>query len=342
MQGFVVFVPCYQIWKDRRLENNTRQIIAEWEYKKKHGSTYSSDSTKVGSRTSRLSSKPSANSIRSSRNPEMYTLSSLEKALQLNPKPLLLFAALKDFSGENISFLTHILEWKSNWSPPTPGKAKVLRKPEPTPRIDEGLRRQQFNLAVRIYSSFVSLQYSDFPINISSAHLKELDALFADAAAKISKASASSPSSSFFDFDVEKAPQVSTSETGISDEMMAYPESNHYNQVKDLKLDADANDLPDSVTVPADFGLHSFDHAEASIRELVLTNTWPKFVNAGHANSMEKLHVKERATGWTGHVDGLFSSCIKTISPKKNSTSPVKDLDGLDSSRASSDEQKLV
>jgi hypothetical protein len=35
------------------------------------------------------------------------------------------------------------------------------------------LRRKQFNTAVQIYASFVSVQYSDFPINLSFAHRRE-------------------------------------------------------------------------------------------------------------------------------------------------------------------------
>ncbi|OLE52724.1 MAG: hypothetical protein AUG51_16665 [Acidobacteria bacterium 13_1_20CM_3_53_8] len=43
-------------------------------------------------------------------------------------------------------------------------------------------RRQQFGAAVQIYISLVSVHYSDFPINLSFGHRKELNSIF-DAAA---------------------------------------------------------------------------------------------------------------------------------------------------------------
>lgn len=316
MQGFVIFVPCYQVFKNRRLEDDTRQIISEWEYRKKHGSIYDADAVNGGSRTSKLSSKTSSSSIRNPSNPELYTLGSLEKCLQLNPKPLLLFAALKDFSGENISFLTHIHEWKTNWASLTPTKSNRKGAAESSYHMSDKLYRQQFNLAVRIYSSFVSLQYSDFPINISSGHLKELDMLFADAAAKMTPVSAGSLSSPFFDFDVEKHPQVTGKETGLPDDLMPAPESAHYNQVQGLKLQG-VDHLPDDVIVPAGFGPSSFAHAEASIRELVLTNTWPKFVNAGYASSMDKGELKKRVDGMSRALSGIWASTMQRFRARK-------------------------
>jgi hypothetical protein len=287
MQGFVIFGPCYQVFKNRRLESDTRQIIAAWEHKKKYGSTFSDSSTKVGSSRSRKSV--------ASQNAELYTLGSLEKALQLNPKPLLLFAALKDFSGENISFLTHISEWKSNWTVPSPSKANFLKKVEINRQIDDKLRRQQFNVGVHIYASFVSLKYSDFPINISSPHLKELDTVFAESAAKINKSAADDAATNFMDFgapptDVENYPLSKSSilvTSTVAGALGDCPERTHYSQVESLRLGMPER-LPADISVPSKFGPGTFDHAEASILELVLTNTWPKYVNAGYATSRER------------------------------------------------------
>jgi hypothetical protein len=341
MQGFVIFVPCYQVFKNRRLEDDTRQIISEWENRKKHGSVYGSEP-----RTSKLSSKSSTSSIRHLSNPELYTLGHLEKCLQLNPKPLLLFAALKDFSGENISFLTHVQEWRANWASLTPTKANVLRKAgSESYRMSDKLYRQQFNLAVRIYSSFVSLQYSDFPINISSAHLKELDILFADAAAKMAPASAGSLCSPFADFDLEKHPQVSVGETGFSDNLMPAPESAHYNQVQGLNLKG-VDHLPDDVSLPASFGPASFSNAEASIRELVLTNTWPKFVNAGYASSMQNGDLKKRVDGMSRALSGIWTSTMQRFKARKQKTAQIGLKERAQKSgsirTASSDEINLV
>ncbi len=82
----------------------------------------------------------------------MFTMIALQNALESNPTPLLEFAALKDFSGENVSFLLQVAQWKRGWA--------VAK--------DESQRMQeQFIRAVQIYSHFISLEFSEFPINIS-------------------------------------------------------------------------------------------------------------------------------------------------------------------------------
>lgn len=332
MQGFIIFFPCYQVYKNRRLENETRQIIAEWEEKKRHGHTGSGDSTQYSS----------SRSLKSNRDPALYTLSSLESALQVNPKPLLLFAALKDFSGENISFLTHVNEWKAGWTVPSPVKVNFLRKPEINRQADERLHRRQFSLALRIYSSFVSLRYSDFPINISSIHLKELDILFSEAAAKVNKSTDHNAATPFDEYDDAfkdlEANQMSRSTTVTSShamvDIMSCPEQKHYSQVQAFQLGHVDDDLPADIEIPAGFGPNVFDRAEASIRELVLTNTWPKFVNAGYVTHIEKPSLKERVGDCIDEVGGMLSKAVNSVSPKRRG----REVEGEEGT----DQQKLV
>jgi hypothetical protein len=348
MQGFSIFVPCYQVYKNRRLESETRQIIAEWESKKKYGSAHSGDSTQAGSK---YSSKASSRSMKSNRDPQMYTLDSLERVIQLNPKPLLLFADLKDFSGENISFLTHINEWKTGWTIPSPVKVNFLRKAEINRQADDILRRRQFNLALHIYSSFVSLHYSDFPINISSVHLKELDALFADGAAKMNKGTDQNAATPFADFGAEDlkhgaANEISRTSTTVSShamvDIMPCPERKHYSQVQALQLGDVGDDLPAGIEVPAAFGPNTFDRAEASITELVLTNTWPKFVNAGYATHIERATLKSRVGDCIGEVGDMLSKAVGSVTPKHIRGRLSEGGRATEEGRLSSDQQKLV
>ncbi|ORX94222.1 hypothetical protein BCR34DRAFT_608350 [Clohesyomyces aquaticus] len=81
------------------------------------------------------------------------------------------FAALKDFSGENVSFLTYVADWRRAWY------STDCWSPE--------YKRGQSVAAVRIYASFVSLEFSEFPINISSREMKFLYDVFEDAARKL-------------------------------------------------------------------------------------------------------------------------------------------------------------
>ena len=302
MQSFMIFWPCIVVWRNRRLEAETRHIIAEWEARKKCAGSLSSDSTKVASK-SKFSLKSSTTSTARSCNGDMYTMSTLEKTLHLNPKPLLLFAALRDFSGENVSFLTHLNDWKKNWAPTTPVKTSFLRKDEIESRTERAIRREQYNLAVHIYSAFASMQYSEFPINISHVHQRELEVMFALAAAKINSKVAKNAATPFDDWpgtdDLESSlikDGVSVTTIGVNstDDFMSSPEKRHYSQVQSFKLSDVRSRLPDDIEVPSAFGAGAFDNAEKSIKELVLTNTWPKFVNAGYASKMEKTNIKEK------------------------------------------------
>ncbi|OLE52723.1 MAG: hypothetical protein AUG51_16660 [Acidobacteria bacterium 13_1_20CM_3_53_8] len=88
------------------------QILEEWETKRNNSSSTRSDSAETTCGFCRQKFTPST-STGGSRRGEMYTMTALE-ALQTNPTPFLLFAALKGFSGENISFPIRIGEWKAD------------------------------------------------------------------------------------------------------------------------------------------------------------------------------------------------------------------------------------
>jgi hypothetical protein len=45
-----------------------------------------------------------------------------------------------------------------------------------------------------------------------------------------------------------------------------------------------------------------FDLAEREIKYLVLTNTWPKFVNIGRANMTKELEDEEKGGAWPRRV----------------------------------------
>ena len=319
MQFFMIFWPCMVVWKNRRLEAETRQIIAEWEVRKRCSGSLSSDSTKVASK-SKSSPKSSTTSTARSCNGEMYTMSTLEKTLHLNPKPLLLFAALRDFSGENVSFLTHLNDWKKNWAPSSPIKTSFLRKDETDKRTEKAVRREQYNLAVHIYSAFASMQYSEFPINISHIHQRELEIMFALAAAKMNSKAAKNAATPFDEWsgteDLESSlikDQASVTTIGVNstDDFMWSPEKKHHSQVQSFKLSDIKSTLPDDIEVPSSFGAGAFDNAEKSIKELVLTNTWPKFVNAGYADNMEKANLKEKVNIFVDNAAHMWTKMAR-------------------------------
>ena len=263
----------------------------------------------------------------SSRKGEILNMTALESAIRTNPQPLLLFAALRDFSGENISFLTKVLDWKRSWSPSSPTRSGFLRRPSVYEINNKALQRQQFKKAVDIYASHVSLKYSDYPINLSHTHLRELEAIFGGAALTIHgqkfddldsnsatpfdipgfsfriwpsitstshdqdiEASTTKPTPSIHSHRTHHTSSTDNSTTHILHSTTFSPSDStsnnaHATVLQTYELTSTAVDqLPDFVPVPRNFGPDIFDHAEESIKYMVLTNTWPKFVNAGYAN----------------------------------------------------------
>lgn len=222
-------------------------------------------------------------------------MNALEKALQTNPTPLLLYAALKDFSGENISFLNHVREWKTTWNASS-DHFTVLKKPQVKKLEGDFLRRQQFDKAVRIYASFVGVEYSDFPINLSSTHRNELGILFDSATSLVSAHVHDNSATPFDDLEGSSWPDVASLASTCNSTEEIIPRqgarsTGSHNSVGLVYLDPR---LPADVTIPATFGPHAFDHAEESIKYMVLTNTWPKFVTAGYASSAEHKTILNR------------------------------------------------
>lgn len=301
IQSFAIFIPCYQVFKQHNLRQETLQAIATWEHKNgvldldsiDSGSTKVQSPTELSFKTLNASEKglvriksfgnTISDSSINSRKSHMYTMVALDHALKWNAAPLQKFAALKDFSGENVSFLTHLATWKKTWAQLEREKHNFRLPSEQTSDREERLRGQ-FNRAMRLYAAFISGRHAEFPINISSKTLRALDDMFADAtdtlfgdearqdfgnaATPFDMPDTTSPRSEYFaDIEKEAAAAAAASRQGSSA--------------------SDATFASSSVwywgAIPETFAANIFDDAEHEIKYLVLTNTWPKFVNAGYA-----------------------------------------------------------
>jgi hypothetical protein len=183
--------------------------------------------------------------------------------------------------GENVSFLTHVSDWRLYWFSP---KTSVAEH-----------RHRQFLAATRIYAHFTSLEFSEFPINISSKEMKRLHAVFERTANLLFGRRRNSESSSTSD-------NVTPFDNVLPDDASDSPmndKSNHRISANAISLDrlGRANlkavsrmgelyseESVVDVEVPDAFNELVFDAAENEIKYLVLTNTWPKFVSVSCAN----------------------------------------------------------
>ncbi|KAK6078591.1 hypothetical protein SCUP234_06214 [Seiridium cupressi] len=276
---FTIGVPCLQVIKTHNLKAETLDAIAAWE-RRQQGPSINPDV--ISQKSSGLASStlaPSSFTGKSARSnasstdsrDSTLTMAALENVLKNNPQPLLEFAALKDFSGENISFLSHVTEWKHSCS---------LLKVGPNERHDTFVR------AVRIYSHFVSLEYSEFPVNISSRVGKDLHQMFSKAAHQLNSSRRSLSSATPFG-DMPSDSSTADLQAGMElQDTLGKANLEAVTQMADLS----PNGLLD-LSIPPTFNTDVFNDAEKEIKYLVLTNTWPKFVHSH--DGLSKLGDKE-------------------------------------------------
>ncbi|KAF2110779.1 hypothetical protein BDV96DRAFT_615244 [Lophiotrema nucula] len=301
---FAIGFPILQVFKSQTLHKETLDAIESWQKRQQinthnesvvDSASYDGKSSAYTGTTLEGAATARAKTSLESQKSDMLTMAGLENALRSNPEPLLHFAALKDFSGENISFITHIADWKRGWR----SSSSQLSPNE--------LRKSLFVAAVRIYASFVSLDYSEFPVNISSKSKAALDLVFERAANKLFRNNSitSSTSSSATPFDAAPPDASSTTDLKTGMNLNSLGRSNFQSATE--MMDLGREDAMSDVDIPLGFGISVFDDAEAEIKYLVLTNTWPKFVNAGMAGGeldvdgdvkMGRGRWWERVRGW--------------------------------------------
>ncbi|KAF2689899.1 hypothetical protein K458DRAFT_474311 [Lentithecium fluviatile CBS 122367] len=290
MEIITIGFPIAQVFKSRTLRQETLDAIASWE--KRQQVHNESDSTIVGSTHSSKTGTYTAQSTETnstwrksmdSQKSDMFTMAALENALRTNPTPLLQFAALKDFSGENVSFLTHLADWRRAWFSPKASTAEH--------------RHRQFVAAVRVYVHFVSLEFAEFPINISSREMKNLHQIFESAAALLVRnksVSSSSDSATPFDNIYDDSDSTVELRSGANLHALGRANLESVSQMIELVQEEALVDVP----IPEAFTETVFGPAENEIKYLILTNTWPKFVNAG-CDMREQIVEKEAQTpGW--------------------------------------------
>jgi hypothetical protein len=309
MEIFAVGFPIYDVIRSNTLRQETLDAIANWEKRQAaqgmDGSSlspsgWSHNTTLKSAEEGTVTSKTSFESAKSA----MLTMTALENALRTNATPLLEFAALKDFSGENVSFLTHVMDLRRYWF--TPKRSTVEH------------RRQQFVAATHIYAQYISLGFAEFPINISSREMKRLYQVFEGAATLLygnkrgSISSASSDKATPFDtvlpdnasdapINIKSYSSITLeAESSINLDSLGRANLRAASRLHETRID---DDVLEDFEIPETFNEMVFDAAESEIKYLILTNTWPKFVSAGRTSSqMSRDEDEERGNRWVQKV----------------------------------------
>ncbi|KAK5991325.1 hypothetical protein PT974_09606 [Cladobotryum mycophilum] len=254
LEIFAVFVPIIEVCKHRTLTQETLDSIARWETRKKAfgggNKSLHSESTEASSWMG-LKGRASSVHTATSGNSSILTMDALEYTLAKNPEPLQHFSALKDFSGENIAFLTRVREWKMTFFPQAP--VKEGQEPEKTDGITKELPRECFEIALRIYVDFISATHAEFQINLSSTDFKSLQVVFENAARIICGSERESPDP-------------------------VTPFDDEHQRIGSADSESTLHIVRYWGEVPEEFNEAVFDDAEMHVKYLVLTNTWPKFI----------------------------------------------------------------
>lgn len=253
-------------------------MITAWEQKAPGGGDQDSTSStlKAWTMSSTLEKLGKRESMGSSYSGEsLLSMGAMEYLLRNNPEPLRCFSALKDFSGENVAFLTAVAEWKKNYP--------VEDKEEAT--------RDAYTRALRIYTDFISIRDADFPINISFQDMAKLESVFEKAARILFGRNGLADHIAPFGAPPPDLPASSGPGGGNGGLYPNEPASgavsrNSQNSERPIMGAKDsATELRSMVKrisywgdIPEGFDIDVFDQAEANIKYLVLTNTWPKFV----------------------------------------------------------------
>ncbi|CAG9983914.1 unnamed protein product [Clonostachys byssicola] len=174
---------------------------------------------------------------------QVSTMGALEFVLRANPSPLQDFAALNDFSGENIVFLSRVASWKSAYSDAIQGPREL----------------EAYNAALQIYTDFISPRSAEFPLNLSATQLKCLEEIFEEPARSLSEGANMDSATRF---DIEQPESVSS-----------LPRSN-LGQSSGAQ-EARARYMGE---LPRGFSNSVFDTTHSNVLYQVLTNTWPRFI----------------------------------------------------------------
>lgn len=290
---FTVFVPVFQVIRLRMLTRRAALSSARWEADSQATLTLRTSTSTEQFKSSSVNlaergrcSSPTSQFIEcyleSAQGDRLLSMTALDHVLTENPGPLQDYSALNDFSGENIAFLTRMAAWKSMAWPFAAMSPTIIEEGSTTGPDLFDPRLEAFNQALEIYIDFISSHYAAFPLNISSHAQKQLQDIFAEPARAVRGAPEVNPATPF---DMPSSRPSSDRTT-----MSAY-----YTGV-----------------VPDGFHQGVFDDVRDSVKYLVLTNTWPKFVS----EMQQRQRQRQRRSADTERTLSSTASSQRTLVAK--------------------------
>ena len=268
MELVTLIFPIIAISKHDKTSREVKQALADFDIKKKYPET-SSIST------------PSTVSKRSGK---MHTMESLDECLTYSYDGLQTYAAIIEFSCENIIFLVQVLKFKESWDTTFASTAVFAKSTEYL-----CARMTMFRAALSIFITLVHADTASYPINIDSHIYTKLDRVFGAATTLIATATRRSsvsltPSSAVTPWD--EPPQAVSPDPSKDDAfpMHAMPFRSHSiinnssEHIISLDEPTDLDDPLAGFQVPIKFDENVFDDAFKSIRFMVWSETYQRYM----------------------------------------------------------------
>ena len=295
MQIVTLGFPIYQIISHRRQAHERIRALQEFDQKRLNPFE---DSNTEGA----ASVKP--RSSHSKRSGKMFSMESLDKCLVVNSfetEALQQYATSMELNGENIIFLTRALAFTQQCS------AAFAATCNSSPEFRRA-RKTMFRVALNIFMTLVYTKTANYPINIESHIYTSLEAIFGPATILVATQTTSRTSTLTSDTDVtpwedHAAPDYFNKGFPTASEEQIYPmhsigspgtrrnrnESSEYIvTTPELAACADTPGEEDAsagkdplhgIQISADFDEKVFDAAYRSIRYMVWTETWQRYMN---------------------------------------------------------------
>ena len=184
------------------------------------------------------------------------SMQALEHSIEQDIESLISWAATKEFTAENTIFLREVRNWKKKWC--------ALRV------VSTAQRRQMFHEASLIYFTLINPFTAETPINIEYKIYKVLQDLFAGMEYDPFMPRSATP-------DDLTSPAIRENVICPWEETLSRPASIQSDMSSSSSASAGG-------IIPSEFGEEIFDTAYESIKYLVFTNTWPRFVDAEMAS----------------------------------------------------------
>ncbi len=296
--------PIYAIYKNKKAAREVNNALADFDQKRLQSFD---EGTTLGGSENSLKTK---GSTQGSKKGKMYPMESLDACLSGNHDGLQVYASCMELNGENIIFLTKVIAFTQQCQ-------KAFYETCKSTTEFRRARTAMFRIGLSIFVSLVHSGTASYPINIESSIYAQLDKIFGPATALVASAKRSRSPSIATAVSSNITPwddPVDNSSTDIHEDAnggyfgnteSSYPmrpmsrkssgneSSEHIVHVRENDVGAGAggvdggSDPLEGVKVPGEFDERVFDAAFKSVRFMVWTETWQRFMQWKRSSGSE-------------------------------------------------------